>query len=92
MLLPGRNYLRLGVQFSLLSFISPFFVLRLSFVEIKIPKIKATCNAEPSRGRKLPRESFGHGANFEQEEHNKKEEEEKKPLLYKSLRFCFFFF
>jgi hypothetical protein len=44
-----------------------FFVLRLSFVEIKIPKIKAIWNAEPSRGRKLPRESFEHAANFEQE-------------------------
>lgn len=51
----------------LLAFFPLFFVLRLSFVEIKIPKIKAIWNAEPSRGRKLPKESFGHAANFEQE-------------------------
>lgn len=55
------------IRCSILLVFPLFFVLRLSFVEIKIPKIKAIWNAEPSRGRKLPRESFEHAANFEQE-------------------------
>ena len=59
-------------------FLFCFFIIRLSYVDIKIPKIKAAWNAETSRGRKLPRASFGHAAPFEKEGKDKKKKKKKK--------------
>ena len=87
----GWKIFKIRCSILLAVFFSPFFVLRLSFVEIKIPKIKATWNAEPTRGRKLPRESFGHAANFDQEGKQNKTKQ-KNPLLYVTEVLLFFFF
>lgn len=51
-----------------------------------MPKIKAAWNAESSHGGKLPRESFGPIANFEQEETQKR----KNLCCIGPWGFCFF--